>query len=90
MFRQQRSLYLPLAGIALLYLLTSLSLMIWRRFFKTRSKTKITKHTVETSPDQSLAHWTEKRMHEAQAMPLPETNNIRPVEGQPQRPGTAE
>jgi hypothetical protein len=74
MTQQQRRIYLPLVGIVLLCLLASLYLAAWKRFSKSKPSKKITKHKVETPPDEALKYWTEDRMRDAKAAPLPNAN----------------
>jgi hypothetical protein len=73
---QQRFIYLPLVGTVLLCLLVGLSLAAWKRFSKSTPSNKITKHTVETPPDEALKYWTADRMRNAKAAPLPKVNSV--------------
>ena len=70
MSQPQRRVYLPLAGTAFLSLLVGIFLFAWKRFAKQTPST-ITKHSVKTSPEDTLAYWTEDKMRQAKPAPLP-------------------
>lgn len=70
---QQRPFYLPLVGTTLLCLLVGIFLFVWKRFAKSTPST-VTKHSVETAPEDALAYWTGDKMRNAKAMPLPTVN----------------
>jgi hypothetical protein len=76
MSQQQRLMYLPLVGTVLLCLLVGLSLAAWKRFSKSTPSNKVTKHTVETPPDEALKYWTADRIRNAKAAPLPKVNSV--------------
>ena len=76
MSRQQRRIQLPLVGTILLCLLVGVYLLVWKRFSKSTSSNKVTKHTVKTPPDEALKYWTADRMHNAKAAPLPRVNTL--------------
>ncbi len=74
--QQQRLIYIPLVGTIILCLLVGLSLAVRRRFSKSTSSKKVTKHKVETPPDETLKYWTADKMRTAKAVPLPEVNTL--------------
>ena len=86
MLRQPKLIYLPLVGTILLCLLVGLYLVVWKRFSKSTSSNKVTKHTVKTPPDEALKYWTADRMRNAKAAPLPEVNTLDREKQDPQRP----
>lgn len=71
MSRQQRLIYLPLAGTILLCLLVGVYLIAWKRFSKPTPPATIMKHSVETPADEALTYWTADKMRNAKAAPLP-------------------
>ena len=75
--QQQRFIYIPLIGIFIMSLSIGLFLATRKRKSKSTSSKKITKHKVETSPDEALKHWTADKMSNAKAVPLPEANNLK-------------
>ena len=76
MSKQQRFIYLPLAGTIMLCLLIGVYLAASKRFSKSTSSKKVAKHKVKTPPDEALKYWTAKRMREAKAAPLPVVNDL--------------
>ena len=74
--QQQRLNYLPFAGLLILALFVVLFLATRKRFSKSTRSKKVTKHKVETPPDEALKYWTADRMRNAKAAPLPEVNNL--------------
>jgi hypothetical protein len=74
--QQQRLIYLPLVSTIILCLLVGVFLAVWKRFSKSASSKKVTKHRVETPPDEALKYWTADRMRNAKAVPLPEVNTL--------------
>jgi hypothetical protein len=74
--QQQRLNYLPLIGTIIVCLLVGVSLAAWKRFSKSTRSNKITKHRVETSPDEALKYWTADKMRNAKAAPLPKVNTL--------------
>jgi hypothetical protein len=76
MIQQQRLKYLPLVGIVLLCLFVSLYLAVWKRFSKSTPPKKVTKHRVETPPDEALKYWTAEKMRNAKPAPLPKVNSV--------------
>jgi hypothetical protein len=76
MSQQQRLIYLPLLGTIILCFLVGLYLAAWKRYSKSTRSKKVTKHTVETPPDEALKYWTADRMRNAKAAPLPKVNTL--------------
>jgi hypothetical protein len=76
MSQQQRLIYLPLLGTIILFLLVGVYLAASKRFSKSTSSNKVTKHKVKTPPDEALKYWTADRMRNAKAAPLPEVNDL--------------
>ena len=74
--QQQRFIYFPLIGIFIMSLFIGLFLATRKRSSKSTPSKKITKHKVETSPDEALKYWTADKMRNAKAAPLPEVNNL--------------
>jgi len=83
---QQRLIYLPLVGTIILCLLVGLYLVVWKRFSKSTPSNKVTKHMVKTPPDEALKYWTEDRMRNAKAAPLPGVNTLDREKQDPQNP----
>lgn len=73
MSRQKKLIYLPLVGTTLFCLFASVYLIIRKRFLKPHPSTT-TKHSVETSPEDTLKYWTADKMRNAKPAPLPEVN----------------
>jgi hypothetical protein len=88
--QQQRLIYLPLVGTIILCLLVGLSLAAWKRFSKSTPSNKVTKHTVETPPEEALKYWTADRMRNAKPAPLPEVNTLEREKQDPQRPSRSQ
>jgi hypothetical protein len=74
--QQQKLIYIPIIGTFILSLFVVLFLAIRKRSSKSTSSKKVTKHKVETSPDDSLKYWTADKMRNAKAAPLPEVDNL--------------
>ena len=74
--QQQRFIFIPFVGILILSLFVVLFLATRRRLPKPTASKKITKHKVETPPDEALKYWTADKMKKAKAAPLPQVNNI--------------
>ena len=70
MAQPQRPIYLSLAGTSLLCLLIGVFLFARKRLTKSTTS-KAVKHSVETSPESSLAYWTEDKMQQAKPASLP-------------------
>jgi hypothetical protein len=75
MSQQQRLIYLPLIGAIILCILVGVYLAASKRS-KSNSPSKIKKHRVKTSPDDSLKYWTADKMRNAKPAPLPEVNTL--------------
>ncbi len=76
MSQQQRPIYSPLVGATLLSLLIGMFLFAWRRLRKSTPSTEVTKHSIETSSEDTLTYWTKEKMRDAKAMPLPQSNAL--------------
>ena len=83
---QQRIIYLPLVGTIILCLLIGVYLAASKRFSKSTPSKKVTKHRIETSPDEALKYWTADRMRNAKAAPLPRVNTLDREKQDPQHP----
>ncbi len=71
MSQQRKPLSLSAMSTLSLSLLIGMFLFVWKYFTKATPSTKVTKNTVETSPEDTLAYWTKDKMRRAKAMPLP-------------------
>jgi len=74
--KQQRLIYIPFVGILILCLFVVLFLATRKRSSKKTPSNKVTKHKVESSPDDALKYWTADKMRNAKAVPLPEVNTL--------------
>ncbi len=74
MSQQRRPMSLSPGSAVFLSLLAGMFLFVWRYFSKSTPSTKVTKNSVETSPEDTLAYWTKDKMRHAKAMPLPIVN----------------
>lgn len=74
--QQQKLIYIPLICTFILGLFVILFLAMRKRSSKSTSSKKVTKHSVETSPDEALKYWSADKMRNAKAAPLPEVNNL--------------
>jgi len=74
MFRQRRRMQLPVIGAILLCLLGGVYLFAGRHAAKPDPASTVKKHTVDTSPDDSLKYWTKDRMRKAKPAKLPHIN----------------
>ncbi len=74
MARQQKTVSLPLTSILLVCLIIGVYLMTAKRFPKPDPSIKVTKHSVDTSSDETLKYWTQKRMRDARPAQLPHVN----------------
>jgi hypothetical protein len=72
MFQKQRQIRLPLAGALLLGLLAGIALLAWSWLAHSESSEGVTKHTVDTSPEDALKYWTADRMRKAKATNMPQ------------------
>lgn len=89
MLRQQRLIYLPLIGTALLCALVGAYLMLWRRSSKPKPPASVVEHTVETPAADVLKYWTADKMRTAAPAPLPQVNTREREKRQPRRPPQA-
>ncbi len=76
MSQQQRLIFLPLVGTFILCLLVGVYLAASKRFSKSTPSNKVTKHKVETPPDEALKYWTADKMRNAKPAPLPKVNTL--------------
>jgi hypothetical protein len=60
----------------ILCLLAGVYLAASKRLSKSTRSKKVTKHKVETPPDEALKYWTADKMRNAQAAPLPKVNSV--------------
>jgi hypothetical protein len=74
--QQQRLVYLPLLGAIILFLLVGVYLTVRKRSSKSAPSNKVTRHRVQTPPDETLNYWTADKMRTAKAVPLPEVNTL--------------
>jgi hypothetical protein len=83
---QQRTLIQsPLVGAILLCLLAGVYLVIWKLFSKPE-ETPISKHSVETKPEDALKYWTKGRMRKAKPAKMPHVDTLDPEPKQAQHP----
>ena len=76
MISKQRFVYIALVVTILLCLIIVLFSTKRKRLTKSTSSKKVTKHKVDTTPDEVLKYWTADKMRNAKAVPLPEVNNL--------------
>ncbi len=70
--QQRRAMLLPSIGTLLLSLLVGLFLFGRRkRREQSNASEKVVTHSVKTSPEDTLAYWTEDRMRDAKPAPMP-------------------
>ncbi len=74
MSRQQRFIYPSFISTILLSLLIGMFLFARKRVKKSKSSSTITKHSVETSPEDTIKYWTADKMRDAKPAPMPEVN----------------
>lgn len=86
MSRQWRLIQLPLAGALLLCLLIGVYLFASKRFFKANPSVVISRHSVETDPDDALKYWTKDKMRNAKPAELPNVDTLDQGKWHPQRP----
>jgi hypothetical protein len=89
MSRQQRLISLPLVGMILLCLLVCLYLVARKRSEKPEPSIPISKHSVETSPEEALKYWTADKMRNAKAAEMPNVNALERGKQHPQYPPQA-
>ncbi|MFL5655042.1 MAG: hypothetical protein ACJ8CB_12815 [Ktedonobacteraceae bacterium] len=76
MSRQYKRIQLPLVGTILLCLLVGVYLLAWKRFSKPDPSSTISKHSVDTHPDDTLKYWTADKMRHAKPAHLPNVNAL--------------
>ena len=75
MSQQRRTTYLTSVGALILSLLVGVFLFARKkRFSKPTPSTEVTKHTVETAPEDTLAYWTADKMRDAKPASMPVVN----------------
>ncbi len=77
MSQKQRLIQLTLPAIGLLGLLIGVYLIAWRRFAKPAPTPTIVKHSLNTSPDETIKYWTVDKMHEAKLVELPHVKTLK-------------
>ncbi len=82
MSQQRGSILLPSVGALLLSLLVGIFLFGRKRRAKSDSSEKVVTHSVETSPEDTLAYWTEDKKRDAQPALMPVINE-QPQEKRP-------
>jgi hypothetical protein len=83
MSRQQRLIYLPLVGTALLCLLIGVYVAAWKRRSKSDPSAKVVKHSLETPSEDTLKYWTADKMRNARPAKLPNVNALSRRKQQP-------
>lgn len=78
MTQRQRLIYLPLASIVFLCILSAIYFVAGKRKAKSEHSDSVVKHSVEKPADEVLKHWTPEKMREAQPAELPSTNALKP------------
>ncbi len=86
MSRQHIRISLLRVGTILLCLLVGVYLVAWKRFAKPDPKATISKHSVDTHPDDTLKYWTADKMRNAKAAKLPNVNALERGKKDRQRP----
>ena len=71
MSQQNRPVYVSLISTTLLSLLIGVFLFAKRRRTKSDASEKVVTHSVKTSPEDTLAYWTEEKKRNAQPAPMP-------------------
>lgn len=71
MSQQRRTTYLTSVAVIFLSLLVGVFLFGRKRFSKSTPLAEVTKHTVETSPEEALAYWTADKKRDAKPAPMP-------------------
>ena len=74
--QQQRLIYLPLIGTIILFLIVGVYLTVRKRSSKSVPSNKVTRHRVQTPPDETLKYWTADKMRNTKAVPLPQVNTL--------------
>lgn len=84
--QRQRRIQLPIVGAALLCLLAAVYLITWKRFSKPKGSIPIVKHTVKTSPAETLKYWTADKMRDAKGVDLPNVDAFERGKEHPRHP----
>ncbi len=84
--RQRQFIQLPLVGALLICLLVGVYLFAYKRFLKADPSATISKHSVETDPDEALKYWTVDKMRNAKPAELPHVDTLDRGKQHPQRP----
>ncbi len=84
MAQQQKLNYLPLIGVALLCLLVGVYLFARKRPSQPEPAA-VARHSVETPADDVLKYWTEEKMSNAKAAPMPKVHAVGQKKRQPRR-----
>lgn len=71
MSQSRRAIYLPSLGTLLLSLLIGVFLFTRKRRAKSNPAGKVVTHSVETSPEDTLAYWTADKQRDAKPAPMP-------------------
>ena len=74
MSQQRRTTYIASVGALLLSLLIGVFLFGRKRRAKSNSSEKVVTHSVETSPEDTLAYWTADKKHDAKPALMPVIN----------------
>lgn len=90
MARQQRLIFLPLLGAALLGVLIGAYLFASKRSSKPASSSRIKKHKVKKTPEETLAYWTKERMEKATPAPIPNAESRELKKRPSRRPRTSQ
>ena len=86
MSQQHRYILLPSIGALLLSLLIGVFLFGRKRRAKSDSSEKVATHSVETSPEDTLAYWTADKIHDAKPAPMPVINEHNQEKRSPRSP----
>lgn len=91
MTRRYRFVLLPFVGLVLLGVLASLFLVGRKRKGPPTSDTSdtISKHSVETDPNEALKYWTEEKKRKAKGTNMPNVKNLNQGKKRPQHPPTS-
>ena len=74
MSRQQKPIYVSLISTTILSLIVSIFLFARKRRAKLDHSEKVVSHSVETSPEDTLAYWTADKKRDAKPAPMPVIN----------------
>jgi hypothetical protein len=86
MLQQYRRIQLPLVGAILLCLLVGVYLFAAKRVSKPDPSSAISKHTVDTKPEEALKYWTEEKKRKAKPVELPNVKDLKQKKKRPRRP----